>query len=51
MQKTFALTYASSCCAVYPITDGIHILVNLNSHTSGERNGICALKPAPVQMV
>jgi len=25
--------------------------VNLNGHTSGERNGICALKPAPVQLV
>jgi protein O-GlcNAc transferase len=29
----------------------IHILVNLNGHTAGDRNGISALRPAPIQLV
>ena len=29
----------------------IHILVNLNGHTAGDRNGISALRPAPLQLV
>ena len=31
--------------------DGVHVLVNLNGHTAGDRNGVCALRPAPVQLV
>jgi len=38
-------------CAEMVAGDGIHILVNLNSHTAGERNGIFAFRPAPVQVV
>ena len=38
-------------CAQIIADDAIHILINLNSHTAGERNGIFALRPAPVQVV
>ncbi|EKX47897.1 hypothetical protein GUITHDRAFT_69287, partial [Guillardia theta CCMP2712] len=38
-------------CAEAIAEDGIHILVNLNGHTAGDRNGISALRPAPVQLV
>jgi len=37
-------------CAEMIADDGIHILVNLNGHTAGDRNGICALRPAPLQV-
>lgn len=32
------------------VTDGIHILVNLNGYTRGARNDIFAARPAPIQM-
>lgn len=38
-------------CAEMLQQDGIHILINLNSHTAGERNGIFAFRPAPIQVV
>lgn len=38
-------------CAEMIAEDGIHILVNLNGHTAGDRNGVCALRPAPLQVV
>jgi protein O-GlcNAc transferase len=38
-------------CAEMIADDGIHILVNLNGHTAGDRNGISALRPAPLQIV
>jgi hypothetical protein len=38
-------------CAEMIAADGIHILVNLNGHTAGDRNGISALRPAPLQLV
>ena len=38
-------------CAEMIAEDGIHILVNLNGHTAGDRNGISALRPAPLQVV
>lgn len=31
--------------------DGIHILINMNGYTRGERNGIFALRPAPIQVM
>ena len=27
-----------------------HVLINLNGHTAGDRNGISALRPAPLQL-
>ena len=38
-------------CAEQIAADGIHILINLNGHTAGDRNGISALRPAPLQLV
>ncbi|EKX48034.1 hypothetical protein GUITHDRAFT_68991 [Guillardia theta CCMP2712] len=38
-------------CAQMIADDEIDILVNLNSHTAGERNGIFAFRPAPLQVV
>jgi protein O-GlcNAc transferase len=38
-------------CAEAIAQDRIHVLVNLNSHTAGERNGIFVFRPAPVQLV
>ena len=38
-------------CAEHIAADGIHILINLNGHTAGDRNGISALRPAPLQLV
>lgn len=32
------------------VSDGIHILVNLNGYTRGARNEVFAARPAPVQM-
>ena len=32
------------------ISDGIHILVNLNGYTRGARNEVFAARPAPIQM-
>ena len=32
------------------IQDGIHILLNLNGYTAGDRNHIFAARPAPIQM-
>lgn len=32
------------------LTDGIHILINLNGYTRGARNEIFAARPAPIQM-
>ncbi|RGB38288.1 glycosyltransferase family 41 protein [Rhizophagus diaphanus] len=32
------------------IQDGIHILINLNGYTAGDRNHIFAARPAPIQM-
>lgn len=32
------------------VSDGIHILVNLNGYTRGARNEIFAARPAPIQM-
>ncbi|RHZ80622.1 hypothetical protein Glove_134g90 [Diversispora epigaea] len=32
------------------VNDGIHILVNLNGYTAGERNQIFATRPSPVQV-
>ena len=37
-------------CAQVIADDAIHVLINLNSHTAGERNGIFAFRPAPVQV-
>src|SRR5690625_3475464 len=31
--------------------DKIHILINLNGYTKYARNGVFALKPAPIQMI
>lgn len=31
--------------------DGIHVLINMNGYTKGERNGIFALRPAPIQVM
>ena len=32
------------------ITDGVHILVNLNGYTRGAKNEVFAARPAPIQM-
>ncbi|CAG8590767.1 16792_t:CDS:2 [Acaulospora morrowiae] len=32
------------------VSDGIHILINLNGYTAGERNQIFATRPAPIQV-
>ena len=32
------------------VTDGIHILVNLNGYTRGAKNEVFAARPAPIQM-
>jgi protein O-GlcNAc transferase len=44
-------TQSDKKCAELIAEDGIHILVNLNGHTAGDRNGISALRPAPIQLV
>ncbi|XP_038216921.1 UDP-N-acetylglucosamine--peptide N-acetylglucosaminyltransferase 110 kDa subunit-like isoform X1 [Zerene cesonia] len=33
------------------VSDGIHILVNMNGYTKGSRNELFALKPAPIQVM
>ena len=47
----FPRTLTDRKCAELIAADGIHILVNLNGHTAGDRNGISALRPAPIQLV
>jgi len=47
----FPASYNDKKCAEIIAADGIHILVNLNGHTAGDRNGISALRPAPLQLV
>lgn len=49
--RHFPETWSDKRCAQAIAADGIHILINLNGHTAGERNGISALRPAPLQMV
>ena len=44
-------THSDKQCAELIAADGIHVLVNLNGHTADNRNGICALRPAPVQVL
>lgn len=43
-------TKTDKACAQVIADDAIHVLINLNSHTAGERNGIFAFRPAPVQV-
>eukprot|EP00961_Rhodomonas_salina_P164335 2213638-Rhodomonas_salina.1 len=43
--------YFGARCAEIIAEQGIHVLVNLNGHTAGDRNGISAMRPAPVQLV
>jgi len=38
-------------CAEAIAQDGVHVLINLNSHTQGERNAIFAYRPAPIQCI
>ena len=47
----FPKSFTDKKCAEHISADGIHILVNLNGHTEGDRNGINALRPAPLQLV
>jgi len=49
--KHFCTNQNDKKCAEQIAADGIHILVNLNGHTAGDRNGISALRPAPLQLV
>jgi len=47
----FPQHFSDEQCARAIAQDGIHILVNLNGHTAGSRNGISALCPAPRQLL
>jgi hypothetical protein len=47
----FSKNHNDKKCAEQIAADGIHILINLNGHTAGDRNGISALRPAPLQLV
>ena len=49
--RTFSPRCSDKQCAQVIAADRIHILINLNGHTAHERNGICALRPAPLQLV
>ena len=49
--RTFSRRDTDRRCAEIIADDGIHILINLNGHTANDRNGISALRPAPVQLV
>eukprot|EP00960_Hanusia_phi_P047576 758470-Hanusia_phi.AAC.6 len=49
--KNLAKKDSDDKCAEIIAQDGIHILINLNGHTAGDRNGISSLRPAPIQVV
>ena len=48
--RHFPASWSDKRCAEAIAAEGVQILVNLNGYTAGERNGISALRPAPVQM-
>src|SRR5690606_27521247 len=49
--KTLPPSISTADAAKLIYADKIHILVNLNGYTDGNRNDIFALQPAPIQMV
>ncbi|TKX21162.1 putative glycosyl transferase family 41 protein [Elsinoe australis] len=45
-----ASTWSTERLVQQIVSDGIHILVNLNGYTRGARNEVFAARPAPIQM-